>query len=195
MCCCVKCALRRSSLEFTLSISPPSPSLLSLMFRCNIAFSVILPVPLPLPVALPLTLPSTLPPSYLPILPLYFPLTPTSPLSPSLSAVSGRSLLWCYPLSGMADSGNPKLIATIVAACKTSAVKEVEVHTTHTTAHYTQYCNSKMQPNIQQHDYALRLAVQCSSLLLLLLYPFLFSHIFDFGLLLPFSLLAFSLPI
>ena len=45
----------------------------------------------------------------------------------SHSAVSGRSLLWCYPLTGMADSGSPQLIATLVAPCKSSLVRDIEV--------------------------------------------------------------------
>ena len=45
----------------------------------------------------------------------------------SCSAVSGRSLLWCYPLTGMADSGSPQLIATLVTPCKTSLAQDIEV--------------------------------------------------------------------
>ena len=46
----------------------------------------------------------------------------------SCSAVSGRSLLWCYPLTGMADSGSPQLIATLVTPCKTSLAQDIEVN-------------------------------------------------------------------
>ena len=45
----------------------------------------------------------------------------------SCSAVSGRSLLWCYPLTGMADSGSPQLIATLITPCKTSLAQDIEV--------------------------------------------------------------------
>ena len=46
----------------------------------------------------------------------------------SCLAVSGRSLLWCYPLTGMADSGSPQLIATLVTPCKTSLAQDIEVN-------------------------------------------------------------------
>jgi hypothetical protein len=43
------------------------------------------------------------------------------------SAYGGRSLLWCYPLSGMADSATAQVVSRLVTPCKSSLAKDVEV--------------------------------------------------------------------
>lgn len=43
------------------------------------------------------------------------------------SAVGGRSLLWCYPVQGMAESGLPQRLPTLRTACKTTLIKEFNI--------------------------------------------------------------------
>lgn len=43
------------------------------------------------------------------------------------SVVGGRSLLWCYPVSGMAESGLPQRLPTLRTACKTTLIKEFNI--------------------------------------------------------------------
>ena len=43
------------------------------------------------------------------------------------SVVGGRSLLWCYPISGMAESGQPQRLSTLKTACKSTLIKEFNV--------------------------------------------------------------------
>eukprot|EP01032_Pedospumella_encystans_P007939 gene7939-9469_t len=43
------------------------------------------------------------------------------------SVVGGRSLLWCYPISGMAESGLPQRLPTLKTACKTTMIKEFNI--------------------------------------------------------------------
>eukprot|EP01034_Spumella_vulgaris_P029495 gene29495-36557_t len=43
------------------------------------------------------------------------------------STVNGRSLLWCYPVVGIAEAGTALRLPTIKTPCKTSFLKEVEI--------------------------------------------------------------------
>jgi hypothetical protein len=43
------------------------------------------------------------------------------------AVVGGRSLLWCYPVSGMAESGLPQRLPTLKTACKTTLIKEFNI--------------------------------------------------------------------
>jgi len=43
------------------------------------------------------------------------------------SNVGGRSLLWCYPLTGMAEAGAPQYLKPLQTACKTTLIKDVDV--------------------------------------------------------------------
>ena len=43
------------------------------------------------------------------------------------STVGGRNLLWCYPLSGMAESASAARVARLVTPCKSSVLKDVDI--------------------------------------------------------------------
>lgn len=43
------------------------------------------------------------------------------------SSISGRNLLWCFPVEGMADAGAPQELPRMVTACKTSLLRNVDV--------------------------------------------------------------------
>lgn len=43
------------------------------------------------------------------------------------SVISGRNLLWCYPIVGMAESGSPQELSKMIIKCKSSLLKDVEV--------------------------------------------------------------------
>lgn len=43
------------------------------------------------------------------------------------SQVAGRNLLWCFPLSGMAESVSAQRVARLVTPCKSSILKDVEI--------------------------------------------------------------------
>ena len=42
--------------------------------------------------------------------------------------VSGRSLLWCYPMTGMAEAGTPQYIPVLQTACKTTLIRDVDLY-------------------------------------------------------------------
>lgn len=44
------------------------------------------------------------------------------------SNIGGRSLLWCYPVLGMAEAGSPQVLDPIETPCKTSLLRDVEVY-------------------------------------------------------------------
>jgi hypothetical protein len=43
------------------------------------------------------------------------------------SNIGGRSLLWCFPIVGMAEAGSPQLLDVIKTPCKTSTLIDVDV--------------------------------------------------------------------
>jgi hypothetical protein len=43
------------------------------------------------------------------------------------AVVGGRSLLWCYPIHGTAESGLPQRLPTLKTACKTTLIKEFNI--------------------------------------------------------------------
>ncbi len=43
------------------------------------------------------------------------------------SNVGGRSLLWCYPLTGMAEAGTPQYLKPLQTPCKTTLIKDVDI--------------------------------------------------------------------
>lgn len=43
------------------------------------------------------------------------------------STINGRSLLWCYPIVGIAEAGSALRLPLIKTPCKTSLMKEVEI--------------------------------------------------------------------
>jgi hypothetical protein len=43
------------------------------------------------------------------------------------SAISGRSLLWCIPLSGVADSAGAEIVAKLVTRCKSSLLQDINI--------------------------------------------------------------------
>ena len=43
------------------------------------------------------------------------------------SSVSGHSLLWCYPVQGVAEAGRPQILPKLTTQCKTSLMKEINI--------------------------------------------------------------------
>jgi hypothetical protein len=44
------------------------------------------------------------------------------------SNVGGRSLLWCYPLTGLAEAGQPQYLKPLQTPCKTTLIRDVSVY-------------------------------------------------------------------
>jgi len=43
------------------------------------------------------------------------------------SSVSGHSLLWCYPVQGVAEAGRPQILPKLTTQCKTSLMREINI--------------------------------------------------------------------
>jgi len=44
------------------------------------------------------------------------------------STVGGRNLLWCYPLTGLAEAGQPQYLSPMNTACKTTLIRDVNIY-------------------------------------------------------------------
>jgi hypothetical protein len=44
------------------------------------------------------------------------------------ATVGGRQLLWCYPMTGLAEAGQPQYLDPLVTACKTTLIRDVSVY-------------------------------------------------------------------
>eukprot|EP00607_Mallomonas_marina_P000132 CAMPEP_0182425546 /NCGR_PEP_ID=MMETSP1167-20130531/11992_1 /TAXON_ID=2988 /ORGANISM="Mallomonas Sp, Strain CCMP3275" /LENGTH=1275 /DNA_ID=CAMNT_0024606357 /DNA_START=182 /DNA_END=4006 /DNA_ORIENTATION=+ len=43
------------------------------------------------------------------------------------ASVAGRALLWCFPVTGVAEAGTPQVLPKLVTKCKTSLVRDVVI--------------------------------------------------------------------